>query len=124
MGERYRVLVVEDEPLAALALERYLTRRGFQVTVGRDGIEALDHLDAISVDAMITDLRMPRMDGRTLIRRVRERMADLPIVVMTGYLTLSAEESAFDGGPDNLVILKKPVDPSEIAATLVRLLER
>ncbi len=81
-----RVLVVEDENAARLILTRYLSTLGFQVVQARDGVEALERLDALEweVDVVITDLIMPRMSGDLLTRKIRERTPELPVLCMSG----------------------------------------
>ncbi len=81
-----RVLVVEDESAARLVLVRYLGALGFQVLQARDGVEAIELLEAQrwDVDAVITDLIMPRMNGDALTRRIREHAPALPVLCMSG----------------------------------------
>jgi len=124
MPDDVHILVAEDEALAAMAIEDFLSRKGYRVTLAGDGQEAVERLRAEPADLVITDLRMPRMDGRGLIREVRSMSATLPVIVMTGYL---AEEP----GDDNLIngtwkpleILRKPVSPQVILETLQRMLD-
>lgn len=80
---RRRVLVVEDEVLNALFLASGLEQAGFETVVAHDGVEALAALSATPVDAVVTDLRMPRMDGRELVTRLREAYTGLPILMVT-----------------------------------------
>ena len=125
MPDTLHILVAEDEPLAAMALEDFLTGKGFRVTLAQDGQEALERHQADPADLVITDLRMPRMDGRALIRELRAQSATLPLVVMTGFLSM-------DEGQDDLTsdrwkpleILRKPVSPQVIVDTLLRLMGR
>ena len=113
MTKPTHVLIAEDEVLAAMALEDFLTHFGYRVSVAHDGLNALEQQRADPADILLTDLRMPRMDGRALIRDVRKSRADLPIIVMTGYLSNEiGRELDEENGP--MVILSKPVDPAEI----------
>ncbi|QJE73327.1 response regulator [Aerophototrophica crusticola] len=79
------VIVAEDEALVAMMFEAALSQAGYRVSLARDGQEALELLDQDPADAVVTDLRMPRMDGRDLILRLRARDPGLPILVVTGY---------------------------------------
>ncbi|HYD30355.1 MAG TPA: response regulator [Azospirillaceae bacterium] len=111
--------MAEDEALAALAIQQYLTFKGFRVTVARDGMEALSLFEADPADAVVTDLRMPRLDGARLIRRLREARPDLPVLVMTGYLgSEDGQEDLTSPAWEPLVVLKKPVSPQDILAAL------
>ncbi|HYG85774.1 MAG TPA: response regulator [Azospirillum sp.] len=120
MPDRFHVLVAEDEPLAAMAIEDFLSYKGYRVTVAGDGQEAIERYRADPADVVITDLRMPRMDGRGLIREVRSMSTTLPVIVMTGFL--SAEDELTDGSWTPLEILRKPVNPQVILDTLQRML--
>ncbi|CAO3378626.1 response regulator [Azospirillum argentinense] len=116
------VLVAEDEALAAMALEDFLSRKGYRVTLAQDGQEGLERYSADPADLVITDLRMPRMDGRALIRELRTRAAGLPILVMTGFLSMEAGEDDLTADRwQPLVVLRKPVSPQVILDTLASL---
>ncbi|ALG71489.1 regulator [Azospirillum thiophilum] len=120
MPDPFHILVAEDEVLAAMALEDFLSFKGFRVTVAANGLEALEHYARDRVHALVTDLRMPRMDGHALIREIRERDATLPVVVMTGFLTQDSDLTHERWKP--LEILSKPVNPRTICNTLHRML--
>lgn len=123
MPDQIHVLVAEDEALAAMAIEDFLSRKGYRVTVAADGQEAVEQLRADRVDAVITDLRMPRLDGRGLIRELRGMSATLPVIVMTGFLASeSGKDALTDGTWQPLEILRKPVSPQAILDTLQRML--
>ncbi|MFP3519013.1 response regulator, partial [Pseudomonas sp. SIMBA_077] len=81
------VLVAEDEALAAMALEDFLSRKGFRVTLAQDGQEGLERYSADPADLVITDLRMPEESGISLIKRLREHTSrsHLPVIVMSGH---------------------------------------
>lgn len=107
------VLVVDDEVYAAEAMMEYLFSNGFDVNMAGDGEEALELYDAEPCDIVVTDIRMPRMDGYTLIKKLHERHPDLPIIVVTGHTGME------EAGQDNLqetafAILKKPVSLSNL----------
>ena len=116
------VLVAEDEALAAMALEDFLSRKGYRVTLAQDGQEGLERYSADPADLVITDLRMPRMDGRALIRELRIKAAGLPILVMTGFLSMeTGEDDLTSDRWQPLVVLRKPVSPQVILDTLANL---
>lgn len=115
------VLIAEDEALAAMALEDFLTHFGYRVSVAYDGLKALEHHRADPADILLTDLRMPRMDGRALIHDLRKKRADLPVIVMTGYLSEEVgRQLDEENGP--MVILSKPIDPTEVQRHIEMLL--
>jgi CheY-like chemotaxis protein len=83
-----RILVVEDDPNHRKLARQVLEDCGHVVTDADDGEEALAHLDTRDYDLVVLDMRLPGMDGREFIRRVRHsgrEYADIPIIVMTGY---------------------------------------
>jgi DNA-binding NtrC family response regulator len=102
------ILVADDEAIAAMALERFLTRKGYRVTTAVNGIEALEFHQRDPADVVVTDIRMPRGGGRELIASLRSQDAVLPIVVMTGYMSLNDE--ACIATDERLVVLQKPIE--------------
>jgi Response regulator containing CheY-like receiver, AAA-type ATPase, and DNA-binding domains len=124
MPDTLHILVAEDEPLAAMALEDFLTGKGFRVTLAQDGLEALERHRDDPADLVITDLRMPRMDGRALIRALRAQDASLPLLVMTGFLALEPGQDDLTADVwKPLEILRKPISPQVILETLARLMK-
>ena len=81
------VLVVEDDRDVRSLLELWLAEVGYDVTGAGDGGEALDVLEGTAIDAIVTDVMMPGVDGLELIRRVRERGLRMPVLAVTGYAT-------------------------------------
>jgi len=88
-----RVLVVDDEPAVARTTERILSRQGFAVTVVGGGREAIEVAQSSPFDAIVSDLGMPDVDGRALLRAIRGQDLDVPFVFLTGQPDL---ESAID----------------------------
>ncbi|MBK8247812.1 MAG: response regulator [Gemmatimonadetes bacterium] len=118
-----RVLVVDDEPSVRTAMQRGLALLGYDVQVACDGLEALEYLqaDPRRVDALLSDVNMPRLSGVTLATRLREEGATLPIILMTGNAASVSEGS---GLPEGVLLLSKPFDLEELAGLLDRLLVR
>lgn len=114
------VLLVDDEAISALALQRYLARKGFRVTTAVNGVQALDLARQDPADLVITDMRMPRMGGRELIRVLREEREQLPVIVITGYTTTDAEAAGLTG--PNTLLMTKPLDPERLLAAARSLL--
>jgi len=102
------ILVADDEAIATMALERFLSRKGYRVTTAVNGVEALEVHTRDPADVVVTDIRMPRGGGRELIANLRSRNGRLPIVVMTGYMSLNEEEGIATN--DRLVVLQKPIE--------------
>lgn len=113
-----RVLMAEDERLAAEVIEEGLVEAGFEVLAANDGQEAIDIADnGAGFDLLLTDLKMPRLDGKGLIAALRARRPDLPVVVMTGFPPPDGATSLQTGqGPMRL--LTKPVSLMPLIAAL------
>ena len=77
-----RILVVEDEPMVAEVVERYLRRDGHDVRVVHDGNVALDEYDRFQPDLVVLDVMLPGIDGVEVCRRVRER-SETPVIMLT-----------------------------------------
>lgn len=102
-----KILIVDDEPAVLFALSEALAdrRRGVKVATAANGNEAVAILESEKVDLVVTDLRMPEMDGFELMAWLRRSFPHLPVIVMTAYM---AESSRL--GVGGLDILEKPFD--------------
>ncbi len=108
--------VVDDEPLSAKGLAGFLSRKGYRVTMTCDGREAIDAFRVDPADVVITDLRMPRLDGWELIRILRGEFPAVYIIVVTGHYTAADTKKATDAGAN--VVMRKPLDLRAIIRTL------
>ncbi|HXR98173.1 MAG TPA: sigma-54 dependent transcriptional regulator [Terriglobales bacterium] len=79
-----RILLADDEPNERHGLAELLATWGYEVDAVSDGVEALEHLSRTFPRAVLTDIRMPRMDGLQLLERVRQQYGKLPVLVITG----------------------------------------
>jgi CheY-like chemotaxis protein len=118
MAAALRVLMAEDEPLAAEVIEEGLVEAGFEVLAANDGQEAVEMAaNGAGFDLLLTDLRMPRLDGKELIARLRADRPDLPVVVMTGFPPPDGAVS-LQSGPGPLRLLTKPIGITPLIAAL------
>jgi DNA-binding NtrC family response regulator len=116
-----RILIVEDEVNMVRTLAKILERRGYAVSRASDGTEALRQLQSDTFHLVITDLKMPGMDGMQLLSTMRERGLGHPTIVLTGYGTVqSAVEAMKLGAVDYLI---KPANPDELLLVVERALE-
>ena len=116
------VLLVDDEAPIRRSLGPYLERSGYRVLLASDGVEALDLLASYQMDIIVSDVLMPRMDGRELVRRVRAGGAWTPIILLTQVDASYERVSALDDGADDY--LSKPFDPAELASRIRAVLRR
>ena len=113
---RLSILLVDDEDLVRFATAEMARELGHKVTEAGSGTEALEVLaEGIKIDAVVTDYKMPRMDGAALAERIRESQPSMPVLIITGYTGISDETL-------NLPRLAKPFGQSELAAALDKLL--
>ncbi len=117
------ILLVEDEDAVRLFSARALRNKGYQVLEARSGEAALEivgeHLDEL--DLIISDVVMPRMDGPTMIKEVRSRRADLPVIFISGYAE-DAFRRRIDAG-EEVNFLLKPFTLKQLAAKVKEVLE-
>ena len=118
-----RVLVVDDDPMVCLAIEIYLERHDFQVTIADGGEAGLRALEGSNFDLMIVDIFMPHMRGFESIRIFHERAPAIPLIAMSGYAFANLNSPA----PDFLRMalelgasrcLRKPFTPVALLAVI------
>jgi DNA-binding NarL/FixJ family response regulator len=121
---RERLLVVDDDPGLLLAVSETLREEGFEVQTARRGAEALTRVAESLPDLIISDIRMPGMDGYTLARNLRSapRTRLLPIVFLTAKDETADRIAGFQSGVD--AYLTKPFEPDELVAVVRSILER
>ncbi len=117
-----RVLVVDDEPAVRRALERALRLENHDVTLATDGEEALDVLADGSVDAVILDILMPKLDGLEVCRRLRKAGDRTPVLILTARDAVDDRVEGLDVGADDYLV--KPFALRELQARLRALLRR
>ena len=120
--EPAKILVVDDEAAILRLLKEALSQWGYQVTGASSGAEALQALRGDMFDAVITDIRMPDMNGLELLKEIKRHDESVEVVVMTGYPTIaSAVEALKEGAFD---YLSKPLLLDELRHLMVRMTER
>ncbi len=116
------ILVVDDEPLVRRSLSEFLTLEGYSVTTASNGKEALEQLKNSVPDIVISDMKMPEMDGVTLLRKLKKEYPQVNVIIMTGYGSIeSAVETMKDGAYDYIT---KPIIDNEIKIVLERLVRQ
>lgn len=117
-----RILIVDDEPELGRSWGRHLTAAGFSVDVVFDGLEAQAFLADNQVDAIVSDIAMPGLDGISLLNHIREHDLSVPVVLVTGTPSIETAARAVELGAARYLF--KPVDPVELlknVAAAVRL---
>ncbi|MEW6169970.1 MAG: sigma-54 dependent transcriptional regulator [Candidatus Omnitrophota bacterium] len=120
-SNRRHILVVDDEPLVRRSLSEFLTLEGYAVSNASNAKEALNLLKDYTADIIITDIKMPEMDGINLLKNMKELYPQTPVIVITGYGSIeSAVEAMKQGAYDYIT---KPIVDSEIKIIIERLIK-
>jgi DNA-binding NtrC family response regulator len=118
MPQPARILVVDDEPPICHNCEKILTKAGHVVACAFNGQEALARMEENAFDVLVTDLKMSRMGGMELLRRVKRLSPDTLVVVITGYSTVSSAVEVMKLGAFDY--LPKPFTPDELRAVVAQ----
>ena len=109
------LLLVDDEAIAREGLQMTLANEGYRLIPAATAAEALNALQSMTVDLVLTDLKMPGIDGLELLRRCRELYPDVRVIMITGYATVESAIAALkDGAFDYLT---KPYNIEAVRAT-------
>ncbi len=115
--ETHRILVVDDETKMRRLLEMSLKNLGYDVVQAADGVDALAHIEDAPFDLIITDLKMPRLDGIGLLRRLRESGDAVPVILLTAYGTIESAVEAMKLGATDYIIRPFEMETVELAVT-------
>ena len=104
-----KILVVDDEEIVRITLEAFLEDEGFDVISTNSGEEALEKLASENVDIGIIDMRLPGIDGNTLILKLSEMQPEMKFIIHTGSMGYSLPDSLTELGISNELVFKKPI---------------
>ncbi len=116
----YTILVVDDEELVRDLIVTLLSKSGHSPITAVNGVDALDRMKRNKVDAVITDIKMPNMDGVALTVEIMKQYPGLPILVMTAFNEEYTAGAAIAAGAREYI--KKPFSPDEFFAQLQKML--
>lgn len=122
MDRQPKLLLVDDETAITANLAPFLERSGFVVAVAADGEDALRQVAHFAPDLIILDVLMPRLDGRTTLRRLRQDDNWTPVILLTQVGESVERAMALEEGADDY--LNKPFDPHELVARVRAVLRR
>jgi DNA-binding NtrC family response regulator len=114
--ETKRILIVDDSPETLEMLERNLSLAGYEVLTAPGVVEAIEILDAVLTDLVITDYKMPKSSGMDLIRYVRENLKTTEVMMITGYATVEGAVKAIKAGAEEY--LTKPFTDDELLSAV------
>ncbi len=114
------VLAVDDEPSMLRLLEISLRQAGYQPITAKDGREALDIIRTHTVDCVVSDLHMPRMDGLQLLKEIRQENNELPVIIVTAQGEIKTAIEAIKNGASDYIL--RPFDLEELEVAIKRAL--
>lgn len=116
MNAQKRVMFVDDEEGVRLSWNRYLSQQGFSVTTAESGANAINKLRSEQVDVVVSDLRMPGIDGVQLLEWIHDERPGTQFILLTGYGDDEVEKKVRDLGA--FEYLNKPISPDTLAAVV------
>jgi DNA-binding response OmpR family regulator len=122
MKRETNVLVVDDEKTVCNSCRKILTQAGYRVEVASSGQEAIDKIRGNGFDVVITDWKMPKMDGLEVTRRVKQEKPEMTVIVITGYPSVENTVEAIRSGASDFVT--KPFTPEELSDAMLRALSK
>ena len=117
-----RILLVDDSPDTLEVLQRNLSAQGYQVSTARSVGEATRRLETVPADLVITDYRMPQVDGLDLVQYIRDHYRDIEVIMITGYPSIGGAVKAVQLGASDY--LEKPFTDDELFAAVQKALTR
>src|SRR3989304_6748412 len=120
MEEKKSVLIVEDDELYRDFLIRYFTKRSFAVTAVQNGLEGFNEVEKKEFDLVLTDIRMPVMDGIEFLKKLKDNNKTPKVVVLTAYGEMDSYVKLLNWGAFDY--LHKPVDINELSAVVDKIL--
>ena len=119
-SSKYTILVVDDEELMRRFIGTFLSQLGYSSVTAMDGVDALDKMKGNKIDAVITDIKMPKMDGIILTREISTQYPGVPVMVMTAFDEEYSAGTAISLGAREFI--KKPFSPDEFAIRLNKMI--
>jgi DNA-binding response OmpR family regulator len=111
-----RILLAEDEKALSRAVVKIFERNNYSIDAVYDGEEALDYLEAGNYDCAVLDIMMPKMDGITVLKKLRESGSTLPVLILTAKAEIDDKVLGLDSGAN--YYLTKPFDAKELLAAV------
>jgi CheY-like chemotaxis protein len=114
------ILLVDDEPDLRTIIAEWFRREGCHVLVAEDGVQALSIISTNQVDVVVSDVRMPVMDGITLLKKIKARGYKSSVMFVSGFTDVIKPRESYDLGVE--AVMSKPVDRRHLVAAVTRIL--
>ena len=121
-SKKVRILVVDDSPDTLEVLKRNLESEGYTVITAPGAVEAIKIIESSPVDLVITDLKMPEVDGLSLVRHIQENYKNMGVMMITGYPSIEGAVEAVKSGAEEY--LSKPFTDEELSSAVKRSLDK
>ena len=121
MSEPLKVLLLDDEPIVGKRLKPALTKIGCEVEVFEDSRQALERINQIDFDIVITDIRMDEIDGIEILEHVHQKSPRTRVIIITGYAMMSLAKKAMEKGAFDFIA--KPFKPDDLRRVVARAAE-
>lgn len=117
-----KILVIDDERPIRKALKEVLEFEDYEVECAEDGMMALDMIENTSFDVILSDIKMPKIDGIDLLPKIFEKISDIPVIMMSAHGTIETAVEALKRGAYDYI--EKPVDLHRLNTTIKKALEK
>lgn len=120
-NKEIKILVVDDEPEILKTLKRILSRKGYEAITFENPMKALDYLKTEQVHLILTDLKMPEMDGVQFLLKIKQSYPTLPVILLTAYASIETAVTAIQQGAFDYI--RKPFEIKKIYELVEKALE-
>lgn len=110
--EKPKILVIDDEEIVRISCKKCLNPEGYEVSAAQNGLEGLRLIEETRYDLILTDLKMPDMDGMEFLSKIKERQPGTKVIMITGYSTVENAVAALKQGAYNYI--EKPFTPDTL----------
>lgn len=115
-SQKQKILAIDDEEIVRKSCERILRPAGYDIDTSADGMNALRMIGAKKYDLVLTDLKMPNMDGLEVMAAIKKRLPSAKVIIVTGYSTLDNAVKATLTGAYNYI--EKPFSPESLLSVV------
>jgi DNA-binding NtrC family response regulator len=117
-----RILVIDDEDIVRTSCSRALAPEGYEVKLAKNGLEALKMISEEKCDIVLTDLKMPDMDGIEVLKKIKEGWPEIEVIIITGYQTVDTAVKSIKLGAFDYI--EKPFTPDALLAAVAKAMDR
>jgi len=117
-----KILVIDDEDIVRLSCSRSLVPEGYELKMAKNGPEGLKMLETETFDLVLTDLKMPNMDGIEVLGTIKEKWPKIDVVIVTGYQTVETAVKAIKLGAFDYI--EKPFTPDSLITTVANVFRK